>query len=354
MRVLCPIGAVAACATPLALSAAPCQIKQVAEFQVETANNRPVVEGTVDGQPVKILIDTGSPVSVITGALAKQLGLKTETQSAVHLYGIGGQWRAEETRIKKLQFGNFILTGLTMPVISRQKPHASGAREGVLVFGLDYLSRYTVEFDFANHVMRFMMPESCKPEQLVYWSKAFSISDMDTGPAYETQIKTQVLLNGKSIEALFDTGSQVSWSTTYGARLAGVANDAVDHPDDNRWRGSNVASLPKFLGNFETISIGDDETIRNVKLWVADLFAAETTQQTGSRISKPLEGLPNLLIGCDFFLAHRVVASFKDRKILFTYNGGPIFQASGKPPERLQTMSSASDADDQQRDDQQQ
>jgi hypothetical protein len=350
MRVSCSIGAVAACATPLAVFAAPCQIKQLAEFQVETANNLPIVEATADGQPVKLLIDTGSSVSAITSALAKQLGLKTETQSTLHLYGVGGEKRVYAARIKKLQFGNYILTEFTVPVISPQKSRASGAREGLFLFGSDYLSRYTVEFDLANHVMRLLMPENCKPEQLVYWSKTFSMSDMETGRANVTQIKTQVLLNGKSIDAEFDSGAQVSWTTNYGARLAGVANSAADHPVDDRLRGSNGAPIPRYLGNFETISIGDDETVRNVKLWVADLFTADTTVQTGSHISKQVEGLPNLLIGCDFFLAHRMVVSFKDRKILFTYNGGPIFQASGKPPEpveRQETASGASDADDQ-------
>jgi predicted aspartyl protease len=349
MRVLCSIAAIAACATSPAAIAAPCQIKQLAELQVETTNNRPIVDGTVNGQPVKILIDTGASISAITGALAKQLGLKTETQSRLHIYGVGGEKHVDATRIKKLQFGNFLLTGLTVAVMSPQKSLATEAREGLFIVGSDLLSRYTMEFDFGNHVMRFMAAENCKPEQLVYWSKTFSVGEMETSRIDDAHIETQVLLNGKSVDALLDTGAQVSWSTTYGARLAGVTNSAADHPVENRLRGSNGAPLPSFLGTFETISIGDDETVRNVKLWVADLFAADTSAETGSHILKPVEGSPNLLIGCDFFLAHRVIASFKDHKILFTYNGGPVFQASGKPPtqgERLERMSEAANAGD--------
>jgi len=326
--------------------AASCQIKQVAEFQVETQNNRPIVKGTLDGQPVKILIDTGAAVSAITGALAKQLGLSTETQSHLHVYGVGGEKRVGETRFKKLQFGNFMLTDSTVTVMSPQKSFAPEAREGLFILGSDLLSRYTVEFDFANHVMRFMIPEHCKPEQLVYWSKTFSIADMETGGANETHIETPVMLNGKRVDALFDSGAQTSWSTPYAARLAGITKDAAGHQAEHHLRGSNGEPLPTFLGNFETISIGDDETVRNVKLWVADLFAADTRVGTGSYISKPVVELPNLLIGCDFFLAHRMIASFKDRKILFTYNGGPIFQASGKPPAPTDQLSATPAAAD--------
>ncbi len=324
--------------------AAPCQIKQLAEFQVDTTNNRPIVEGTINGQPVRILIDTGSAVSLVTGALAKQLGLNADMPVPLHLYGVGGEKHVRATRIRRLQFGNFILTDLDVAVVSPQSSRATGAREGLFIVGADLLSRYTVEFDFADHVMRLMVPQGCKPEQLVYWSKTFSMADMDIGRIDDPHIETRVVLNGKSIDALLDTGAQVSWSTTVGARLAGVTNRAADHPVDERMRGSNGAPLASFLGTFETVSIGDDETVRNVKLWVADLFAADTAVETGSHLAKPVEGLPDLLIGCDFFLAHRVIASFKDRKLLFTYNGGPIFRAGETPPVRAGRSETISDA----------
>lgn len=345
---LCSISAIAAFATPPTLLAASCQIKQLAEFQLDTTNNRPTVDGTVNGQRVKILIDTGSSISTINGALARQLGLKTVGQTTLHLYGVGGEKHVDAAQIKKLQFGNFILTDLAVAVMSPKNSAATGAREGVFSIGTDLLSQYTVEFDFAKHVMRLLMPQGCKPEQLVYWSKTFSIGDMEPNRVANTFIETRLLLNGKSIDAFLDSGAQVSWVTTYGARLAGVTNEASDHPTVSDLRGSNGVPVSRYLGNFETISIGDDETVHNVKLWVADLFAAATAADAGSRIAKPVAGLPNLIIGCDFFMAHRMIASFKDRKILFTYNGGPIFQASGTPPSQKDRAETASDgADDQ-------
>ena len=83
--------------------------------------------------------------------------------------------------------------------MSPQQSRASGAREGFFIVGSDLLSRYTLEFDFANHVMRLMKPENCKPEQLVYWSKSFSMGDIETGRGDDTHIKTHVLLNGKRL-----------------------------------------------------------------------------------------------------------------------------------------------------------
>jgi hypothetical protein len=36
---------------------------------------------------------------------------------------------------------------------------------------------------------------------------------------------------------------------------------------------------------------------------------------------------PSMLVGCDFFLAHRILVLSKQHKLVFTYNGGPIFSA---------------------------
>jgi hypothetical protein len=80
------------------------------------------------------------------------------------------------------------------------------------------------------------------------------------------------------------------------------------------------------VGTFPTFALGS-ESVRNVKLRISDMFAANKVIATGSHVGKVNEDAPGMLIGCDFFLAHRVLVLFKERKLLFTYNGGPIFQA---------------------------
>jgi hypothetical protein len=33
-----------------------------------------------------------------------------------------------------------------------------------------------------------------------------------------------------------------------------------------------------------------------------------------------------MLVGCDFFLSHRILVLAKEHTMVFTYNGGPVFQ----------------------------
>jgi hypothetical protein len=91
--------------------------------------------------------------------------------------------------------------------------------------------------------------------------------------------------------------------------------------------GDDGLPINTWVGIFSSFSIGDDETVRNVKLRVGDLYGNDTKATTGSRISRAIAGLPSMVVGYDFFLAHRMVVLFKERKLLFTYNGGAIFQA---------------------------
>jgi hypothetical protein len=37
-----------------------------------------------------------------------------------------------------------------------------------------------------------------------------------------------------------------------------------------------------------------------------------------------------MLLGADFFLSHRILISDSQKKVYFTYNGGPVFNV-GKP-----------------------
>jgi hypothetical protein len=75
--------------------------------------------------------------------------------------------------------------------------------------------------------------------------------------------------------------------------------------------------------------------MRNVQLQIADLFSADATVDLGSRLRRPLEDTPSMLVGCDFFLSHRILVLAKEHTMLFTYNGGPVFQLvkSSAPPQ---------------------
>ena len=67
---------------------------------------------------------------------------------------------------------------------------------------------------------------------------------------------------------------------------------------------------------FESVAIGN-EVIRSPTLRFGNLF----------REAAPFDDLPQMVLGVDFLLAHRVYVAQSQRKLYFTYTGGRVFPA---------------------------
>ena len=70
---------------------AACKIGVVGELTVDTERNRAVTGGEIGGQPIKVLIDTGSSFSFIWEDAAQRLHLPVNDMRGVQIYGIGGR-----------------------------------------------------------------------------------------------------------------------------------------------------------------------------------------------------------------------------------------------------------------------
>ncbi len=311
----------------LCLATAPnafgtCKIVRLAELQVSLVRNRPLIEGQVNGHVVKILVDTGSTFSFIREEEAKQLGLKVNAVQNISVFGVGGKARFGATVLKEIKFGPFADKNLPLAVVGPQLGQHQG--EATLILGEDFFSNFSTEFDFAHGVIRLLRPEGCKPDQLAYWSDQYSMAELISADPERARIQTIVVLNGKHVDAILDTGASTSTVSQSVAKKVGV-----DPSQDGTKSAGSVTGLAGkpievWVGTFGAFAFGD-EKIKNVKLQIADLFTADTQTTTGSRIPQRLDGLPEMLLGTDFFRTHRILVLFKERKLVFTYNGGPIF-----------------------------
>jgi hypothetical protein len=62
--------------------------------------------------------------------------------------------------------------------------------------------------------------------------------------------------------------------------------------------------------------------------------------RAGSRSQSGILDFPAMLLGADFFLAHRVFIAKSEGKVYITYNGGAIFD----DPEKMAVASKPGDA----------
>jgi clan AA aspartic protease (TIGR02281 family) len=302
---------------------ATCQMQELAELPVDVHGGSVTLEAKVNGQPVRMIVDTGSAGTLLSVPAAQRLGLVLRKFFRVEMYGVGGKAAASSALIKEFKVGNLTDRNFDMLVTG---DHDLGSAQGVL--GALFLMQTDVEFDFPHNMLRLFKPKNCKGDQVVYWGTAYSVAPM-VGST-EGRIEVNVLLNGKTTAAQMDTGSSATMVTPAGAANAGVEVTSQDGSLKGPITGLGSHLVESYSGVFPTFAFGD-ETIHNARLEVADMFGDAKEAPLNSHIPVNVLLEPNMLIGADFFRSHRVYVSLGQRKVYVSYVGGPVFSSPSPP-----------------------
>jgi predicted aspartyl protease len=294
---------------------ADCEIKNVTAIPVETTGHQLLTRGTINGQPIHVLIDTGSYMSMVWRPSVERLGLRLVSGPRMRMFGLGGESPVDSTFVDELRIETFITRNVRLPV-------AGDLPSGVdFILGENDLSRNSVEFDLRHNVVRTMQISGCTPAQLPYWAKTYSMADLLASPADAQAIRVNVTLNGHPVRAQIDSGSSVSLLNKSIADAAHVPYASAK----SEIVGIGQRTLPTWIGEVRSFKLGD-ESIDDTQLRVAQLGKYQTVQPLGSRIPGAAVPEPGLLLGLDFLRAHRVLIDNTTRKMVFTYEGGPVFQ----------------------------
>lgn len=299
---------------------ADCKMLELAEFHVDPNNRSPIVDGEVNGKPVKVLFDTGANFSMVPRHEAERLGLILGTPVAGHAYGIGGQSDLYVAQVKELKIGSLVKSGMQIEVAGDRYV----ASDVSLVLGDDFFSQVDTEFDLPENMVRLFEPKGCAPEELVYWGAAYSQARLLTWSRDSPNAQTEVLVNGKQVLAGLDTGAAASSIDAKAADAAGVHRPAPGAAPGAALQGFEAETEPSYIGRFDSFAIGD-EKVNNVKLQVLDLTSGFKVTVPGSNLPRLIDDTPSMYIGADFFRAHRVYIDVRDHLILFSYSGGPVF-----------------------------
>lgn len=302
------------CAGP---AAAACQLQQVAEYHVTLAHNQPLIDATIDGQPVHFVMDLGASKTLIFSAGAQRLGLDiSETNTGETFYGVGGGAAVGMVHLKSLKLGTAGITNFDLFSVAG----GSTASDTVGVLGEDFLGQFDLELDFAHEAVRLLRPKDCSGDQVVYWPGNYAVVHADQNGQL-----VQVQLNGHTLYALLDSGSAFSFVTSDAARRAGVTPASPGAKDSGAARGIGPQTVPVKVAKFKSFSMGQ-ETVSDLNLPLGDLFANDKVFVTGSRIAEDAADLPEMLIGADFMKAHRMYIARSQQKVYFTYVAAPAFE----------------------------
>lgn len=284
---------------------AGCHLTQYLELPVTMVGARPLVNARINGQEARFILDSGAFFSTLSPAAARTYGLKLQSlPMGFTLRGINGSTDASLTTVKAFTVG-----GATLPNLQFLVGGSDTGQVGLL--GQNFLGLFDAEYDLGRGVVRIMKPTDCQVKELAYWpgNGSIAILPIEARSAQQPHIVATVVLNGVKLRAIFDTGAPTSVMSMNAARRAGLtpASPGVTEAGTVTGLGSRV--LRTWRGRFSKIEIG------------GEIIPNPTIRFTDAEFG----GNADMLIGVDFFLTHHLYVANAARRMLITYEGGPVF-----------------------------
>jgi predicted aspartyl protease len=320
-----------ALASGLAIAASSnCKMVRLAEWPVQVKHNALIVEGAINGRKVGVMLDTGAGNTQILRSAAVQLGLTRQSVKGFRQFGVGGETDVDVTMVEEFKIGDATRRNWQMFVAGEND---LGGDVGVIL-GDDFFHKVDVEFDLAHGFVRLYQPRDCEGVSLAYWTKERpSVVDIEPVDEGRPQIVLTVLVNGVKVRAMLDSGATISVLDKYEAAQAGLTPETPGVVQVAPAAGLGRKTVDSWIGPIHALTIGD-EMIRDTTLHFADLYKDTTYTPGGSRIARKVDELQPMLLGADFLRSHRLLVAHSQRRIYFTYAGGPVFQTAAAPPPR--------------------
>ncbi|WP_288378610.1 retroviral-like aspartic protease family protein [uncultured Massilia sp.] len=259
-------------------------------------------EGTINGMPAELLVDTGAYATALTRTGTERRGIRLYATGR-RASGFGGSSPIYASIANEFIVGPVRAGRSNMPVIGTFGDTPS--YDGIL--GAPFIFQTDVEISLANKHLIFFVPEKCGGAWLGYWGKDVQSVPLRRHDEDHMNPKFFVRINGKELEAMIDTGAFASMMTADAAKRAGI-----DMNGPNVTRGTDIGG------------IGD---------YAASRWHAKTTFQIGEEIVQNADiGIENsglnmadVVLGADFLRAHRVLFAVSQNKLYFSYVGGDPF-----------------------------
>lgn len=308
-------------ATPLQ---AACRYSKFAALKVDTAQASPHIEGSVNGVPIKVLVDTGAESTVLTRVAAEKAKLPLSHTDATSI-GIGGESQEYQATVQEFSVGAAKWGRMRMRVVWDMAGMDEDSEGAIL--GTAVLFQNDVELLLKDNTIHLFRPQECKDTYLGYWDKdAIVLPMLDNQSADDLRAMVTIEVNGKPLRALLDTGATHSSIDQKVATMLGVTKPAAAAQSTIVGVGAREQSA--WVGTFQTVAIGPEE-IRNARLTVVDLWSG-ARKDMGYSASDVLTHAPQMILGADFLTSHRVLFANSQRRVYLTHVGGPVFKAGAK------------------------
>ena len=312
--------------SPAAAASPQCTLARVAEWAVRPGTGYAVVDGTINGQKVGVMLDSGAGTLLLRPE-AERLGLMRYDTHSGPAIAIGGETNMQVVTVDEFAIGAVVRKNMRLAVTG-ERPLGEGI---AVLLGEDFFRQFDVEFDLPHNTVRLFQARDCEGSSLAYWAPAGAAEvELEIDATAIPQIQVRVEINGRRFVALLDSGAYRTVLVQSAAESIGVTPTSPGVATAGCFGGGGKRRIETWIGPFDSFRIGP-ENIRDPKLYFADVFRYSTYTETGSRL--PRSGVhADMLLGADFLRAHRVLIAHSQRKMYFEYVSGTVFPTRPAPP----------------------
>lgn len=257
-------------------------------------SGHPVAEVRIDGQgPFSFVIDTAASGTAVVPRFLEKMPLPTAGQAS--LGGAAGSAQIATVRLPRLEADGRINTELTAAALPPSSVDKLGV-DGIL--GADVFARHVLEIDVPGR--QWLIADTLSDVQL---SGMLTPVPFDLTDGRAPVLK--VLLDGKEVTAILDSGAKgtiINWAA---ARSLGVTPDDEDLERADAVKGATQHATASVAKTFDRIAVGEAE-FRSRRLRIADLPVFETVG---------LAGRPAMILGIDLLADRRFVVDYQQRRV---------------------------------------
>ena len=285
----------------------------------------PAVDGVINGKPGTMLADTGAFETQLTlaGAVRRDLNL---SMTGRYAEGVAGYQRLYATRVNDFSIGPAKSPRSLNVLVINQDDLQYDA-----IVGAPFLLQTDMEIDLRAKRMRFFRQRDCGRTPLILWKETTVAVPFVPHRDRSPNPHFTVLVNGKELDAMIDTGAHHTTLFLSGAKSIGLDVNGPDARRLGEMGGIGSEHAAHWGVKVKTFQIGD-ETIKDAEIGVLDNQGEVAT---------------DILLGQDFLRAHRVLFAMSQQKVYFAYLGGDAFSMSYGMPDWVRAEAEAGTPDAQ-------
>jgi hypothetical protein len=280
---------------------AACRVVPQSTVPIEIARDTPLATVQINDVDATFIVDTGAYRTLMGEDAVRDLNLERDQWVTTAIRGVGGVQERPDALPRSLRLGTTMLhrrtlTGGTSVMVGPLPVTTIDGRPIAGLLGRDFLSPFDLDIDLPAGRLTLFDAPGCSAGFLPWTAPYVTIPAI---PSVDNALVVQVLVDGRPLRALIDTGASGSLITASGMFRLGLTPGLLAHDPVGDGAGVGPAPVPMHRHHFAEMRVGPDAT-RDLTLWVAPVHIVP---------------IVDMLLGTDWLRSRRVWLSFATRQM---------------------------------------